>query len=214
MPKHVEMVRTKCQTKIAKHCDLCYYVLLVTLIHTHLDVVLRGNTLPRKYCHFLFFFFTFVNLPLAPVQIMKILTKAQRTRFCEVNAWIITNCAYSIDAKTAIPFVLKYFWLIWIWYLALKVIKGYIYYAHVASTSMKYLLFALTKGISSIPLSSSRRAGATTSIQPVPVFFSHIGLYFNRKRAKIQEIYQRLYQHIFLRNEILCVHFSGITFLS
>ena len=123
-------------------------------------------------------------------------------------------CLHSIDATTAILFVLKYFWLIWIWYLALKVIKGYIYYAHVASTSMKYLLFALTKGISSIPLSSSRRAGATTSIQPVPVFFSHIGLYFNRKRAKIQEIYQRLYQHIFLRNEILCVHLSGITFLS
>ena len=104
-------------------------------------------SLKRKYCHFLFFFFTFLNFPLAPVQIMKTLPKAQRTCFC-----IITSYAYSIDAKTAIPFVLKYFWLIWIWYLALKVIKGYIYYAHVASTSMKYLLFALTKGISSIPL--------------------------------------------------------------
>ena len=153
MPKHVEMVRTNCQTNIAKHCDF-WKLCSISYPHSYSPrCCTPWQYPPKKVLPFpIVFFPTFVNLPLAPVQIMKILTKAQRTRFCEVNAWIITNCAYSIDAKTAIPFVLKYFWLIWIWYLALKVIKGYIYYAHVASTSMKYLLFALTKGISSIPL--------------------------------------------------------------
>ena len=70
MIKVNSMIRTKFQNtsrwsgQIAKQklpsiVTFGNYVLLVTLIHTHLDVVLHGNTLPRKYCHFLFFFFTF-----------------------------------------------------------------------------------------------------------------------------------------------------------
>ena len=89
------------------HCDfrkLCSY----SDLHSYPPMLysLAVPSLKRKYCHFLFFFFTFLNFPLAPVQIMKTLPKAQRTCFCKVHAWIITSYAYSIDVEKSFPFVL------------------------------------------------------------------------------------------------------------